>query len=314
MSADVKVLSITGYTRSGSTLLDTILGSIQGFFSTGELHYLWERGLVQGRRCGCGELIPRCPTWSAILANAFPEGTPAPERVIALQERCARTRHTPRLLSAEEGREQNPALSAYVDVMRRLYAGIAVTTGASVIVDSSKRPSDAAIARLVPGVSAYAVHLVRDPRAVVHSWSRTKAELDRPWATSMPKQSLLFTTFGWAELNAMSELVRRRYRDRATLIRYEDLARAADGYVARILDVVEESGRARPVIRADRVRVAANHTVSGNPGRFHTGVLSIRPDDEWRSATSGPRHAAITILTMPLLLRYGYGLGRGGPS
>jgi glycosyltransferase involved in cell wall biosynthesis len=37
-------------------------------------HYLWERGLVQGRRCGCGEPIPRCLTWSTILEKALPEG------------------------------------------------------------------------------------------------------------------------------------------------------------------------------------------------------------------------------------------------
>lgn len=51
----VRVLSIVGYTRSGSTLLDSILGELDGVFSAGELHYLWERGLLEHRTCGCGD-------------------------------------------------------------------------------------------------------------------------------------------------------------------------------------------------------------------------------------------------------------------
>ncbi|MBA3432215.1 MAG: hypothetical protein H0U16_12145, partial [Actinobacteria bacterium] len=50
----LKVLFIMGWTRSGSTILDNLLGEVEGFFSTGELHYLWRRGLLEGRLCSCG--------------------------------------------------------------------------------------------------------------------------------------------------------------------------------------------------------------------------------------------------------------------
>lgn len=39
----VKVLYVIGWGRSGSTILDNVLGQLDGCFSTGELHYFWER-------------------------------------------------------------------------------------------------------------------------------------------------------------------------------------------------------------------------------------------------------------------------------
>ena len=44
------VLYVAGAGRSGSTLLDNLLGQIPGFFSAGELRYVWERGLIDGRQ------------------------------------------------------------------------------------------------------------------------------------------------------------------------------------------------------------------------------------------------------------------------
>ena len=50
----VKVVLIVGRGRSGSTILDNVLGGIEGFVSVGELHNLWRRAILKGRLCGCG--------------------------------------------------------------------------------------------------------------------------------------------------------------------------------------------------------------------------------------------------------------------
>jgi len=64
----IKVLYITGWGRSGSTILDNIMGQIDGFFSVGELRYIWDRNLIENRLCGCGVPLEECPIWSQILA------------------------------------------------------------------------------------------------------------------------------------------------------------------------------------------------------------------------------------------------------
>ena len=43
-----------GSGRSGSTLITTVLGQLDGCFAAGELRYLWQRGMVDNRPCGCG--------------------------------------------------------------------------------------------------------------------------------------------------------------------------------------------------------------------------------------------------------------------
>jgi Sulfotransferase family len=300
-----------GYTRSGSTLLDTLLGSVPGFFSAGELHYLWERGLIERRRCGCGRPLTECPVWEAVLRTGFPHYPPEPATVMRLQRQCARTRWTPRVLRAEHGGLRNwPALEAYVGVAAALYRGISSVTGSTVIVDSSKRPVDAAITRLVPGVEPYVVQLVRDPRAVAHSWSRSKPELDRGLHEEMPRQPVLKSAIGWAELNAMSEVVRRRFGSRSLLLKYEDLVRDVPGSVRRVLDLLGERDANETRTDRDRAEVRSNHTVSGNPSRFASGRIEVRADEEWVASMASSRHAAATAITLPLLLRYGYPVGR----
>jgi hypothetical protein len=53
LDAAVRVLYIGGWGRSGSTLLDLILGQAPGVFSAGEVREIWQSGLVENRPCGC---------------------------------------------------------------------------------------------------------------------------------------------------------------------------------------------------------------------------------------------------------------------
>lgn len=211
-----------------------------------------------------------------------------------------------------EGRDPDrwAALAAYVPFVGALYRSIASATGATIVIDSSKRPADAAVTRLVADIEPYAVHLVRDPRAVAHSWSRSKPELDRGIEEEMPRQSPIRSALGWAELNGMSELVRRRFGSRGLLLRYEDLVRDVPGSLRRILDLLGERDTDVPLLDGEGAVVRPNHTVSGNPGRFASGRISVRADDRWVASLPSLDHAMTTAVTLPLLLRYGYPIGR----
>lgn len=67
----MKVLYIAGWGRSGTTILDNVLGAYASVFSVGELYFLWQRGLGQNRHCGCGEPLPSCPLWREVLDLAY---------------------------------------------------------------------------------------------------------------------------------------------------------------------------------------------------------------------------------------------------
>lgn len=61
-----KILYIAGYGRSGSTLLDILLGNSDGIVSTGELNIIFQE-IQHGYKCSCGESFTDCSEWGRIL-------------------------------------------------------------------------------------------------------------------------------------------------------------------------------------------------------------------------------------------------------
>jgi hypothetical protein len=148
----------------------TPLGKIDGFFTGGEIRFLWER-ILQGRHCGCGARFVDCPIGSGIIQEDSGEQSPEQwaERVNQSQRGSARLKHTLRLVRTSARRASREHLGFFLETMERLYEITARSTGVRVIVDSSKRLSNGALLRLMRNVDPFIVHIVRDPRAVAYS-------------------------------------------------------------------------------------------------------------------------------------------------
>jgi hypothetical protein len=300
-----------GTSRCGSTIVDNVLGEIDGFFTGGEIRFLWER-ILQGRHCGCGVRFVDCPIWSEIVREG--SGGESPEdwadKVKRAQHDSARMKHTLRLVRAKD----RQAISSkdrgfFLETMERIYEITARSTGARVIVDSSKRPSNGALLRLMRKVDPFIVHIVRDPRAVAYSQAQVKQNPDRQTPGIMPQTGVIETMVHWNTTNAFAELVRARHgRDRTLLIRYEEFVAEPRLVIQNILNLIREPESKSPFVDPTIVKLAPNHTVSGNPSRFHTGTVAIRDDTRWMTGLS--RRAKITTSTLgiPLIFRYGYPL------
>ncbi|GLW27419.1 sulfotransferase [Actinoplanes regularis] len=298
----LKVVYIAGWGRSGTTIVDNILNSYDDVFSTGELFYLWSRGLVEGRKCGCGLVFPRCRLWADILDTAFGADRPDPERISRLQRDAIRVRHTPALTGAVA----TPEAEEYRALTNRLYHAIAEVTGARLIVDSSKVPSAAALLPGMSGVEPYLLHMIRDPRAVTHSWMRANPRVDRKMTAMMHQEAPAASTMHWLVRNTLVERLAGAYGGRYRLLRYEDFVAAPRRAVESLLDFAGMQVAGGPFVDESTVCLEANHTIAGNPGRFRTGEVALRLDDRWREEqTAGPRLTA-TALALPLLHRYGY--------
>lgn len=302
----VKVLAIIGRGRSGSTILDNILGEIDGFFSAGELHNLWKRGLVRNHACGCGQSLPTCKVWTEVLELTRQRlgGTlPPPESVVRWQDSLVRPSRTRKLI--KETREGvGPPLAEYVALLDGLYGAIAEITGARVIIDSSKRPAHAALLHLPPHISPYFVQLVRDPRAVSYSRRRVKSDVDE---RVMRRDGPFRSALRWRERNREAEMVRRRHpSDSSSLLRYEDFVADPRATIAEIVKLVGESRAEIPVSSDKEVTLGENHTAAGNPSRFLRGTIRVRVDDEWVREQKAADRLVATGLSLPLLGRYGY--------
>jgi hypothetical protein len=303
------VLYVAGWGRTGSTLLEVWLGQVPGFCATGELVYLWSRGLGAGERCGCGDDVAACPLWARVLAEAFDrpaDGVAGEMR--SLERRLVRTRHLPGLLTRREPNGmRRAALERYVGNLSALYRAISVVTGSHVLVDSSKLPAYGAVLERAAELDVSVVHVVRDPRAVAYSWSTRGKNAGIAERIGLTKSSAY-----WSLFNAATEALWGRDRGRYLRIRYEDLVADPRRVFADVMALVGEQPATTPFTGSHSAFVEPTHSVGGNPTRFRTGVVEITPDTTWRHAM--PRRSArwVSALTLPLLPRYGYRLHAGG--
>ena len=315
VSTSLKVLSVVGAGRSGTTVLASILGEVDGFASAGELRWVWQRGVKEERPCGCGRTPASCPVWSPVLTGALADlhavdPSRAVDDIIAAQRVLTRRRHLPRVLSSlRTGRRSWDDLETVRAATGALCASFSDITGCRVLVDTSKRAVDAAVVAGLEEVDHYVLHIVRDPRAVVHSWRRAKTFTAEGRTRTMGTRRLPSTVRRWTASALAAEALRPCLpASRWLHIRYEDFAAEPRLLVGQILAFLGEDA-ALPFVDDHTVALGPNHIVAGNPSRFTTGRVGIRADDEWRRAMSRRDQRLVGLLTLPLLLRYGYPAG-----
>jgi hypothetical protein len=298
----VKVLYVSGWCRSGSTVLGNLLGELDGVVHVGELFYLWRNGVLgagTNTSCGCGAPVRDCPLWSAVLASVVGDD-PVADAHAAMddQRRRLRTRHTAaRLAEALGHRATPPEVEAIRDRMVSLYRAIGKHAGARLIVDSGKYPAEPATLLGRDDVDLRVLHLIRDPRATAHSWRRAKAYI--------PAMGVARSTAYWTGANIATERIGAAAPDRYLRLRYEDFTADPRAHLADVLRLCGLDDEP-PVGHNGDASLGVNHTVTGNPDRLTHGPIRIRPDDAWRTGLPAVPALTTTALALPRLRRYGY--------
>lgn len=306
------MLYLAGLGRSGSTLLERLLGEMPGACPAGEIVHVWLRGVRDGERCGCGQPFLACPFWEAVGQEAFGGWAQVDvDRVTRLRAQVDRSRFLPQLASPALRRRLQPALGEYVGYYQGLYAAIAQVSGGPVVIDSSKHASLAFCLRSCPGIDLRVVHMVRDSRAVAYSWSkivdRPEADAGSQMATYTPASAAMRWNLQNSALQLLAQLGTPTLR-----VRYEDFTAAPAATLSRIAAFAGlPGGPDFSFLGTDGpgrwwAELGATHTASGNPMRFTTGRIGIRHDDAWQTGMMAGSRRTVTTLTLPLLTRYGY--------
>lgn len=306
----IKVLYIAGSGRSGSTILGRILGQIEHFFSVGELRYIWDRGLIENRLCGCGKNFRECPVWQQIMLRAFggSDNVDA-EEFLGLRERGPRLRDVVLAPSRKSVQAKVAQTGEYKGALEKLYRAARSVNGSRVIVDTSKSPAHGQVLQDVPNIDLYVLHLVRDPRAVAYSWAYKRKPKMASWDPNdlMTPHGLAESSLIWLGGNFTIERFWGRRPERYMLLRYEDFVQSPLASVKSVLGFLDEDAEL-PFVDERGVSLSASHTFSGNPDRFQSGTIEIEPDERWKTEMGGGRQASVSAVTWPGLLRYGYPL------
>ncbi|MFB9235617.1 sulfotransferase [Plantactinospora siamensis] len=315
----MRVLYIGGAGRSGSTLLDRMLGALPGVSALGEVVNLWGVVRLTDDYCACGRSYARCDFWVAVGDKAFGGWDQIDlGRVRELRTLALRLRNVPALVGGRLGPRLRGQLAEYAAYTTAVYAAAASLTGAELVVDSSKVPAIALCLRRAAGSDLRMVHLVRDPRGVAYSWTKVVPRLESNVGQTMPRFPPVRSALSWDVHNLGAALAGRSGRPAGRApeglpvkrLHYEHLVSDPQGTIRGIgafvgLDVGSDD---LAFLTDDHVNLPVHHMIGGNPMRFRTGRLPLRRDDVWRTALPRRHRRLVTALCAPLLVAYGYPL------
>lgn len=304
MSDRVPVIYVLSSGRSGTTLLDLLLGSASRAWTVGEAQLLpWE--LREERApCGCGRPVDECPFWRQVRAEA-PLGE-GPYPIEHFREsygagQVLRWRLLPDLLRGKVGGPRRRSAAAYgrvnADYLRAVRQEAEALSGRSIrwLVDASMDPYRLLWLQDSGRFELRVIHLTKAPPAFVYSMVRNRLPGGRRRAVRMAGR--------WLVENAlMVRLCRIAFPDDGTRhVRYEDLA-------GRPSEVRREMGAwldlELPAWSGRTFRAYENHAISGNEMRWSD--TNIRLDQRWRSELPPLHRTLSNMICAPLAGRLGY--------
>ena len=295
----IKVVFIGGCGRSGTTLLDLMLGQNPSCFSLGEVYHIWKRGFIENQLCGCGVPFRSCNFWQSVIEEA--SGTmdlSFVPSILRLERSVSRFRYLPFLAwPSLRSTAFDAKVRQYASTLESLYGAIAKVSGRNVLVDSSKLAVHGLVLSEISDIELFVIHVVRDGPAVIYSWQRKRPRPEIFWKQSfMPRSGLIKGIQVWLLANFSVQLLSKR-RCRYKILNYEKLTDQPRKEVGRIMEWLELKTQPETFVNDYTIDLGVNHTVSGNPLRFKRGMTKIRTDMEWQYKMPKAKQQIIHALT-----------------
>lgn len=266
-----QVIYVVGPGRGGSTLLERVLNTSSQAFALGEFHCLWR--LPRERLlCACGQSFDACDFWQGVMhdSDLGDEGLAELRR---LEWQVARSGYLLRQgLRLRQLAEQAP-VQDYLALQGQVYRAIATRSGARYLVDTSKAGPRAWL--LGTAARHTVLHLHRPAVDVLTSWRQPKwnPALQGP----MRKPPVLGAGADWLKAEAWARALGHRRPVRR--LDYAALVQAPRAALGQALDPVAP-GLVDSLAWQDERSLqpaASYHSLNGNPNRFDTGLITVRP-------------------------------------
>ncbi len=304
----LRVVYIAGVGRSGSTVLDSVLGNHPLIQSVGELSRLANDAWIHNFYCSCGKRSQECPFWLSVYdAWCASGGKVSVQEYVETQNDVEQVRHLPALV--RESWKKTQTFQVYAEQTLLILKAIQKVSGRSIIVDSSKGIERAFVLSLMPEIDLRVIQLVRDPRGVV--WSHKKAfkkDLENGLPRDIESQPAWRAALYWCRMNMEADWLRKRLGpEKALLVRYEDFMLNTLPVLQNIGDFVGVDLTNIQRLIDEGGKLYFDHTIAGNRVRMK-GKLQLKFDQEWQQQLA-PRDRRITELFSGwLMARYGYKL------
>lgn len=299
----MKYIYITGRGRSGSTVIDAMIGNSKSIESVGEL--VSGMGRVN-TMCSCGQRMKECNYWTSVQKEY--ESRTAKDWDM-FEKDTVKSGHVKYFLGTLIGNSE-----FYNDLVKdtELFTQVLLEkAGKNAILDSSKNPNRALFLAKFYADSKI-IHLVKHPDGVAASKykfiKRGKGYKFMRRTYRNPKLAALYMTveaISWLIGNSMIGLIKLIKPKKVMLVKYEDFGTQPEIIFQKLSEFLE--------IDLSEVRDAV---INGHPLTFgHTiGGNGVRNEESFVfNITKGKKRpmptfykALIRIFCWPLMLLYGY--------
>lgn len=316
MNNAVKEIFVCSAARSGSTLLDMLLGQYDKVESLGEINFLG-KSIARNEQCSCGVLVRDCQAWLDVFEVIKKEkgidllNQPYGMRYwdTRMDNANADFKQQTRMYLFRRAIRKVLATAHYLDILHRIiplppllrkgldhsfytYELIRKQRGAEVVIDSSKEIYKAVSAYQRSPETVRLILMSRDGRGVMYS---------RLYSGVRTGESPEYAIRQWQKYYSQSlSLISRWVKpEHVKYVRYEEIAADPDKVVSELLRWIE-------LDHVVKNPTKILHIAGGNDGtktRFKKGV-SV--DERWRNGLSTDELELFNRLAGDLNIALGY--------
>jgi hypothetical protein len=288
-----RMIYIMGTARSGSTILEILLGKGKGVFGAGELTHLIEDGFIKDADCSCNHPVSECMVWSSVKEE-LSQNNGCMQNLAKLQKKVEWHIGFARQLF---GRFKSNEIEEYTEFNRRLLISIQKVSGCQVVVDSSKYPGRALALRRLVKADVRIICLTRSPEGLMSSFQKNNKDEQRP---KTPLKVLVYYVATLATLRVATWMLRGHVLE----IRYEGLLADPIASLVKMeffseLDLSETKRH----IEED-TSILVGHIVTGNRLRKNTSIKFNSSNEHILQSNIGPKLVIFIMNIWRCLLRF----------
>ena len=296
----IKVVFITGFWRSGATILSRSLGCSNDAVFTGELKDYWRIRFMKNNKCSCGERFPTCSFWQEVSKEHIRSFPSINFRELRNEfseiEKWSNYYKLRKIVISKKENSLKPILDKYLEHNIKLYEIISQKTGGKIIIDSSRNPGRLLALLSSDKIEMYVIDIIRDPRAAMNSLIQTDIR-----NVHENRQNTLLNILNWNVKNLLGlDIMRNIDADKRTYISYKNFTR----HPARELKKLEKRLNLPLNYQEDNgkftIKLEAGHIFKGNRSRFNTGNITITEDTKWEHQLSRFHKILISTSSLPL--------------
>ena len=296
----IKVVYITGWWRSGATILSRCLGNAKESIFAGELKDYWRIRFMKHNICSCGERFPSCSFWQEVSNEHIKSFQSIDfeelKRDFLELEKWSNYIKLKRLIKHKKENSLKPILDKYLAHNEKLYEIISKVSGKKIIIDSSRNPGRLLALLSSKNIDMYTIDIIRDPRASLNSLIQKDFR-----NVHENRQNTLVNMINWDVKNLFGlDIMRKLDMNESAYISYKNFTTHPGQVLEKLkkrlnltIDYEEINGNLS-------INLEAGHIFSGNRSRFNTGKITIKEDINWEKQLSWYHKIMISIGSLPI--------------